>query len=51
MHWDTESETLFMGLDNGEIHMYRVPKETKYRKYEKVSLSLPSILLFLVRDD
>ena len=38
LHWCEESCTLFVGLDNGEIHMYRVPAEHKGRKFEKVSI-------------
>jgi len=37
MHWDDESEQLFMGLDNGEVHIYKIPREKKMCKFEKVS--------------
>jgi hypothetical protein len=33
LHWDEESEQLFVGLDNGEVHVYKVPGGEGYKKY------------------
>jgi len=36
LHWNAKMETLFIGLDSGEVHILRVPKEHNFMRYEEV---------------
>lgn len=37
LHWCAEMETLFVGLDNGSIFQFFIPKEYNYMRYQEVS--------------
>lgn len=37
LHWCPDMETLFVGLDNGSIFQFFIPKEYNYMRYQEVS--------------
>lgn len=38
LHWCSDNETLYVGLDSGAVHQLVVPKEFNYMRYQEVSL-------------
>ena len=36
LHWCGDKETLFVGLDNGEIYQLFIPKEFNHMRYQEV---------------
>ena len=36
LYWCADMETLFVGLDNGRIHSFKIPKEYNYMRYQEV---------------
>lgn len=33
LYWCSEMECLFVGLDSGKIHQFKIPKEYNYMRY------------------
>jgi hypothetical protein len=38
LFWNEEMEQLYVGLDNGRIHSFKIPKEYNYMRYQEVFL-------------
>ena len=48
LHWCADMETLFVGLDSGEIYQLFIPKEFNHMRYQEVRLFATDSDLYFV---
>jgi hypothetical protein len=41
MHWNNQADLLYVGLDNGEVHRYSIPKESNFVKFTALPVMQP----------
>lgn len=41
MHWNNQSDMLYVGLDNGEVHRYHIPKDSNFVKFTALPVMQP----------